>query len=373
MNADVVVIGAGTAGAAIAFGLASRNVTVLVLDGGDQDFRAATANFGLVWLQGKGIDMPEYQRLTREAVELWPNFCAELEDAAAIDVQFERRGGLAICLGEAEFEARRAKMRRLQSQRGAAKPDWEMIDRTGLAKLLPHAALGADVTGASFGYRDGHANPLRLLAALHAGIVRKGGAIKRNCAVRSVRLDRRSGFDIDFGSGRASAGRVVIAAGLGSRALAAQVGLDIPIRPQRGQILVTERLAPFLPLPIYSLRQTPEGTVMIGATHEDAGFDTSTTCSAAASLSARAIRFIPALSEVKLVRQWAGLRIMTPDSYPIYVESESHPGAYVATCHSGVTLAPWHASAFADAVLADRLSPTFDAFHYRRFDVPKAA
>ena len=65
MRLDVIVIGAGTVGAAIAYGLAAQGSSVLVLDGDDGDFRAARANFGLVWLQGKGIDMPAYQRLTR--------------------------------------------------------------------------------------------------------------------------------------------------------------------------------------------------------------------------------------------------------------------------------------------------------------------
>ena len=373
LTADIVVIGAGTVGPAIAYGLAGRNVHVLVLDGGDDDFRAANANFGLVWVQGKGMDMPAYQQLTRDSVDLWPDFSAELTDTTAIDLQYERNGGLSICLGEAEFEQQRAMLLRLHNQLGSAEPDWEMLDRGALTKLLPKALPGPDVTGASFGRRDGHANPLRLLAALHAGILRKGGQFRGGSIVHSVQTDGRGGFTIDFGTGRASAARVVIAAGLGSKALAAQVGLDIPIRPQRGQILVTERLEPFLPLPMSGLRQTREGTVMIGATHEEAGFDTSTTSGAAAALSATAIRCIPALSEATLVRQWAALRILTPDGYPIYAQSQSHPGAFATMCHSGVTLAAAHAALLADAIAAGRLPPSLDVFHQRRFDVPKAA
>jgi glycine/D-amino acid oxidase-like deaminating enzyme len=373
LTADIVVIGAGTVGAAIAYGLAGRNVRVLVLDGGDGDFRAANANFGLVWLQGKGMDMPAYQQLTRGSVDLWPDFSAELTDTTAIDLQYERNGGLSFCLSEAEFENRRAELLRLHSQLGSAEPDWEMLDRGALMKLLPKAQPGPEVAGASFGRSDGHANPLRLLAALHAGILRRGGQLSGGSTVHSVQTDGRGGFTIDFGPQRASAARVVIAAGLGSKALAAQVGLDIPIRPQRGQILVTERLEQFLPLPMSAVRQTREGTVMIGATQEEAGFDTSTTSGAAAALSANAIRCIPSLSEATLVRQWAALRIMTPDGYPIYVESESQPGAFVALCHSGVTLAAAHAALLADAILAGRLPPSLDVFHQRRFDVPKAA
>src|ERR1700722_16336235 len=373
MTADIVVIGAGLVGAAIAYGLAARNVRVLVLDGHDRDFRAASANFGLVWLHGKGVDMPAYQQLTRHSVDLWPDFSADLTDTTAIDLQYERNGGLSICLGEAEFEQRRAELQRLDNQLGSAVPDWEMLDRGSLAKLLPKAQPGPDVAGASFGRRDGHANPLRLLAALHAGILRKGGRLRGGSPVHSVQTDGRGMFTIDFGPQRASAARVVIAAGLGSKALAAQVGLDILIRPQRGQILVTERLEPFLPLPMSGLRQTREGTVMIGATHEEVGFDTSTTSGAAAALSATAIRCVPALSKATLVRQWAALRILTPDGYPIYAQSQSHPGAFVALCHSGVTLAAFHADGLAAAIAAGTLPEGLSPFHQSRFDVPQAA
>jgi glycine/D-amino acid oxidase-like deaminating enzyme len=372
-TADIVVIGAGVVGAAIAYGLAGRNSNVLVLDGGDRDLRASYANVGLVWLQGKGMDMPAYQRLTRDSIDRWATFSAEIEDTTGIDLQYERNGGLTYCLGEVEFETWRATLLRLHLQLGSAQPDWELIDRSALAKLLPKAPPGPDVAGASFGRRDGQANPLRLLAALHAGILRKGGRLRRAGAVSSIRRHGSGGFTIDVGAEQVSAARVVIAAGLGSKALAVQVGLDVPIRPQRGQVLVTERLEPILPMPLHGVRQTREGTVMIGSTQEEVGFDLSTTNSAGAAMSAKAIRWIPALRDVTLVRQWAGLRIMTPDRHPVYAESQSHPGVFVAVCHSGVTLAAAHASLLAEAIAAGRMSPFLEVFHPRRFDVPKAA
>lgn len=373
MQADIVVIGAGTVGAAIAYGLAGRGRRVLVLDGGDRDFRAANANFGLVWQSGKGLDMPSYQKLTRRSVDRWAAFSAELGDETAIDLQYEQNGGVTICLSQAEFEQREALQKRLHNQLARDEPDWEMLDRTALQRLFPKAPLGPTVTGAGFSPRDGHTNPLRLLAALHAGIVRKGGTLKSAHPVRAIIDDGQGGFILETSQERVSAGCVVIAAGLGSKALAAQVGLDVPVRPQRGQILVTERLEPLLPLPMSGLRQTREGTVMIGATQDDPGFDTSTTADAASVLSARAIQRIPALGAARLVRQWAGLRILTPDGHPVYAQSQSHPGAFVALCHSGVTLAAVHAGELADAIDAGALPPSFDDFHHRRFDVSKAA
>ena len=372
MRPDIVVVGAGTVGAAVAYGLALRGERVLLLDGDDGDFRAARANFGLVWLQGKGLGMPAYQTLTRQSIGFWPGFAEELEARSDIAVAYERNGGLAFCLGTDGFEQRQAALQRLHNQWGGGEPDWEMIDRRELERLVPKASFGPDVTGASFGRRDGHANPLRLLAALHGAVVRLGGSVRSHAGVREIG-GSGGDFRLAVGDEVIIAPRIVIAAGLGTSALARQVGFDLPIGPERGQILVTERLAPFLPLPASGLRQTADGTVMIGATKEDVGYDLTATGDAAARLSRTAVRIVPALAEARVVRQWAGLRIMTPDSYPIYAQSESHPGAFVAVCHSGVTLAAFHALGLAPAIAAGALPDDLSAFHQRRFDVPQAA
>lgn len=372
MQADVIVIGAGSVGAAIAYGLARERLRVLVLDGEDGDLRAARANFGLVWLQGKGIGMPAYQNWTRRSVDAWPEFNKELVGLTGTELQYERKGGLTFCLGEEDLEKRRLHLQRLHNQLEGAEADWEMLDRRAVEKLMPGVTFGPDVAGASFGRRDGHANPLRLLSAFHDGIVRLNGTLRRHSKVQRI-TKGSEGFTVEFGGERASAPRVVIAAGLGTPELARQVGMEVPLRPQRGQVMVTERFKPFLPLPSSGLRQTADGTVMIGATQEETGFDLSTTSAAAQRLSARVIRIVPALASATLVRQWAGLRIMTPDSYPIYAQSQTHPGAFVALCHSAITLAAVHAIDIAKAIAQGALPASLDPFHQRRFDVPKAA
>jgi len=371
MQADVIVIGAGTVDAAIAYGLVGRGLRVIVLDGSDTDHRAARANFGLVWLQGKGTSMPEYQMLTRQSVGLWPGFHDQLTRLVGGRIDYERNGGLAFCLGEAAFDERRQTLRRLHNVLGGD-PDWEMVDRTALQKLLPKIELGPEVVGASFGHHDGHVNPLKLLASLHEGIRRLGGAIRPNTPVQTITAEDGT-FVVTSGDERFEAGRVVVSAGLGSAALARQVGIEVPLRPQRGQILVTERIEPILPLPASGLRQTAEGTMMIGATQEETGYDASTTAEAAGRLSRNALRTVPRLGELRMVRQWAGLRVMTPDGLPVYAQSLSHPGAFVALCHSGVTLAGLHADVVADAVAAGSLPASLNVFHPRRFDVPHAA
>jgi glycine/D-amino acid oxidase-like deaminating enzyme len=310
MQSDVIVIGAGTVGAAIAYGLAKKKLRVELLDGDDGDFRAARANFGLVWLQGKGINMPAYQQLTGSSCELYTDFNKELGELTKTDIQYEHNGGLQFCLGEEEFENRRLHLQRLHNQLGADQQHWEMLDRKELEKLLPKVPLGPDVAGASFGRRDGCVNPLKLLTALLAGFQRLGGRLRTRAKVTSI-VPGQGSFTVAFGDDQVSAPRLVIAAGLGSPALGRQVGLDFPLRPQRGQILVTERFDRFLPLPSSGFRQTSDGTIMIGATQEEVGFDTSTTSTAAQTLAKKITRIVPALANATLVRQWAGLRIMT--------------------------------------------------------------
>lgn len=155
-DTDTIIIGAGTVGAAIGYGLALLGRRVLVLDGADTDFRAARANFGLVWVQGKGKGAPAYQRLTRQSSDLWPGFLEELRHhAGGMRVDFERRGGLAFCLGDKEFEQRKSLIALLEHERLAddlttGTGETQMIGRADLQGLLPDLPLGDRVSGASF-------------------------------------------------------------------------------------------------------------------------------------------------------------------------------------------------------------------------------
>jgi glycine/D-amino acid oxidase-like deaminating enzyme len=360
-------------GAAIAYGLAGRGLRVLALDGADGDLRAAKANFGLVWVQGKGYGNPHYQALSRESARLWPEFADTLSRETGIGLDYRADGGLHFCMGEGQLEARAQRMVAWQAQVPGAVASVQMLDRAQVQKLLPNVKLGADVSGASLGTQDGHVNPLYLLAALQRAYVARGGVLQGGCKVETIQARAGGGFDVQAGGLRHEGARVVIAAGLGSIELGRQVGLDVPLRPQRGQLMVTERLAPFLPLPCSGVRQTAEGTVMVGLTQEEVGFDLGTTTAAAARMSRQAAQVMPALAQARLVRHWSCLRIMTPDGHPVYAASATHPGASVALCHSGVTLAAFHAGPYAAALAGGALPTNLDAFHHERFAVPQAA
>jgi glycine/D-amino acid oxidase-like deaminating enzyme len=165
------------------------------------------------------------------------------------------------------------------------------------------------------------------------------------------------------------ASRVVLAAGLGNRDLAPLVGLEAPIRPNRGQILVTERMQQFLRRPTQLVRQTGEGTVQIGDSQEDVGMDDGTSTAQLARIADRACRLFPVLKSANVVRAWGALRVMTRDGFPIYQASVECPGAFLVTCHSGITLASNHAGAIADWIHGDAEPPLIRTFKAERFHV----
>ena len=108
MTYDVAVIGGGMVGTAIAYGCAAGGARTAMLDQGDLSLRAARANAGLIYSQGKGEGLPAYSAWTRRSVGLWPDFAEIMASAAGREIGFRRRGVLAFCLGDEELEARRA-------------------------------------------------------------------------------------------------------------------------------------------------------------------------------------------------------------------------------------------------------------------------
>ncbi|MBP2296984.1 NAD(P)/FAD-dependent oxidoreductase [Azospirillum rugosum] len=367
---DVAVIGGGLVGSAIAWGLAQHGQKVAILDEGDIAVRPSRGNFALVWVQGKGLGLPEYAGWTKRSADNWTGFSAQLREQTGIDVCYERPGGFLPLLSEAEMEHRANQLKRLHNQPNVVRYDYEMMDRAAVAKEMPF--IGKDVVGASYCPLDGHCNSLKLLRALHTGISLSGVAYLPNHRVERIE-QREGGFRMVTASGEVRSGKVVIAAGHDGRRLAPMVGLDAPVRPERGHIIVTEKTAPFLKFPVGFIRQTDEGGVMIGDSFEDVGLDTTVRNGVTSTIADRAIRIFPLLGKLNVVRTWAALRVLTPDGFPIYEQSTSMPGAFVATCHSGVTLAANHALALAPHIAAGGLPDEFTAFSARRFHVPAAA
>ena len=366
MPADVIVIGGGLVGTALAYGLVGAGARVSILDEGDTAFRASRGNFGLVWVQSKGDGMHEYAAWTRTSSDLWPGFADALEEESGVDVAHHRPGGLELCLDEDEYNRFATSILRMHNQPGAGANDRRMIDGDEVRRMEPN--VGPEVIGASWCPHDGVVNPLHVLRALHAIAARSGVDYRPGHQVRRI-APEGDGFRVETSDGSWTAGRVVLAAGNGNRRLGADVGLEVPVAPERGHILVTEPARPLFRHILGQIRQTDEGTVMLGASRESVGFDTGIAPDIVGTIASRAVRKVPALQQLQVVRAWSALRVMSPDGFPVYAESDACPGAFVVTCHSGVTLAAAHALELAPRLLEPGFNERFAAFSPGRFDV----
>ena len=364
-NFAVIIVGGGLIGLSVAYGLVRRGHDCLLLDSSDTDFKAARGNFGLVWVQGKGAGFPAYADWTMRSSELWSELRDELQEYDDCSLALEQDGGVHICLSEKEFADRKAQLEILYSHQNG-KFNYEMLDRKALLDVLP--GLGPDVVGGSWCPHDGHVNPLYLLRSLHNCFLTRNGQLLHDAEVFDI-THEEGVFDVFSRKGQFQAPCLVLAAGLGNRKLAPLIGLKQPVRPQKGQILVTQKIDKLIDVPMTLLRQTAEGSIMIGDSKEEVGFDISSSIDIMAQIADRARRTLPVLEKQQIIRSWAALRVMSPDGFPMYDQSESCPGGFAITCHSGVTLAAAHCFDMAADIEVGNLGVGLQAFRERRFDV----
>jgi glycine/D-amino acid oxidase-like deaminating enzyme len=367
---DVAVVGGGLVGAATSWGLAREGLRVALLDEGDRDVRASRGNFALVWVQSKGLGLAAYAGWTIRSSNAWGGFSDLLKQETGLDVCFQRPGGFHLALSEKELEARANILKRLHNQPGIVEYRTEILDHSQVAKMLPD--IGPEVVGASYCPLDGHVNSLRLFRTLHTAINARGVTYLPSHRVENITKEGGE-FRLHTEKGEVRAAKVALAAGNANMRLAPMVGLEAPMRPERGQIVVTERLRPFLNYPVVTLRQTDEGTVMIGDSKEESTDPRGLTIGVSSTEAERAVRQFPLLANVNVVRTWSAIRVMTQDGFPIYDESETHPGAFVLCCHSGVTLCANHALSVAPMIARGALDTSLVApFSARRFHVQAA-
>jgi glycine/D-amino acid oxidase-like deaminating enzyme len=363
MSSDYVIIGGGVVGLSTAWGLLKRGLRVTVLDGDDGSFRASRGNFGLVWVQSKGMNQPRYARWSQTSAAAWAEFAAELGEATGQDLGLEQKGGYDFHFSEESLQATVENYEALKEKLDGNYP-FEVLGRNALRKEEPH--IGPKVMGAILHHQDGHANPLRLLRALAADVRRMGGRVLTGRTVTDV--TKPDGFRVVCADGAiVEAGKLVLSAGLGAAQLGPKLGFKAPVRPQRGQVLITEKLPKIINRPSLIARQVDEGGVQIGATNEEVGLDDGVTQPGLSSLAAEAIAAYPVLARAQLVRSWGALRVLSPDGLPIYQESAEMPGAYLVTCHSGITLAAAHARFLPDWLEGTEAAPDLEVFGEARF------
>lgn len=372
VSADVIVIGGGVTGAAVALGLLKEGAgRVLMFDEQLPSQRLSRGNFGLTWFMCKGANNPVYARWCRMATRAWPDFAAELEEETGYSLELEWTGGAIHAFGDEQFQNYASSIEALRNVCKEADLDYpvKMLDRKEFAALVPEMELGEDVSGAMYTAEQGHVNPLLLLAALRCAFQKRGGQYLGAHSVSAVIPEKSGAITVKTHEQSYTCQKLVIAAGHGSSRLLAPLGEKLSIYPQRGQLMVSQRCRRVLKIPVLCTRQTPDGTFLIGLSTEDTAMNSRVSIEAMKSQAENAVRLFPLLRTINWVRSWGAIRVMTPDGAPIYGKLQTYENITVLALHSAVSLAPLHVHELAPWILDKPAAPQINHFSNGRFNV----
>jgi len=361
-RSDVVVVGGGPIGLAIAWRLLQAGLAVTVLDS-DEPAAAWRVSAGML---SAAIELDYGQGdltlLAGEAMRGYPAFIAELEADAAVATGYQRLGSLSVALDRDQLEALRRRFLLLQQELGLDVTWLRGSDCRELEPLLsPRAAAGIRAPS------DAQVDPRALVSALRAAARRRGGMLRRG-RVEALSLAGGRVVGVRSGAETLLAGVVVLAAGAWAGTIESPVAL--PIRPVKGQILrLRAATSPGMLLrsdEVY-LFGRPSGEVVLGATVEEQGFDSRATAGGTHRLLDEGQRMVPGASEWTLVEVGVGFRPSAPDNAPLI--GEIAPGLIVAGGHyrNGILLTSVTAQAVAQLVRHGELPALAAPFTMNRF------
>ena len=360
-GADVVVIGAGMTGAACAYYAARAGLTVTVVDRAGVASGTTGAGEGNILLSDKSPG-PELS-LALHSVALWRELGETVGDA---QIELERKGGLVVAASATEHDTLAA----FADRQRAAGVEAHAVASHELPGYEPH--LSPHLVGAVHYPQDMQVQPM--LAAAHLLRAARATVLTGTCVVGLLRDGTRGIRAVRTDHGVLSTTRVVNAAGVWAGRVAALAGVELPILPRRGFVLVTQPLPELVRHKVYAagyvanverstagleispvVEGTRAGTILIGASREHVGFDPAMSLPALRGLAAAAIRLFPILAGVSAIRAYRGFRPYSPDHLPIIGADKNVPGLYHATGHegAGIGLAPATGHAIA-ALLTDR-------------------
>jgi glycine oxidase len=359
---DLVVVGAGPIGLAVAWRAAQRGLAVTVHDPGPDDSGAWYAAAGILApVSEETVGEHELTSLLVDSAAIWPTFAADLESATGQDIGYRTEGTLVVAL-TADDETRVGQLHDYQTAVGLSANLQTTADlRHREPSLTPRLRGGAYVAD------DQQVNPRRLMIALRAAC-RSAGVITVRTRVADLR-------DLQ-------AAQVVVAAGCGSAGLT-----GLPLRPVKGQVLrlrSADRREPCFRHVIRGyangaqvyLVPRLDGEVVIGATMEER-VDNLVTAGAVLELVRAATDLVPELSEYEVAQACVRHRPATPDSAPVLGPMPGRPGVLVATGHyqNGILLTPLTADLMVRALTERAPLKRFATFGPTRFDsrAPQAA
>lgn len=369
---DVVVVGAGIIGLASAWRLAQHGASVAVVDPAPGSGASHVAAGMLAPVTEVHYGEEALLALNLHAAARWPPFAVELEEATGCSVGYREGGTLVVALGDDDLRSIE-KLRRFQDCLGLG------VTRLRSGECRAREPwLSPRVRGGVLAEDDHQVDPRLTVQALLVAAQRAGATFVADRATR-LAVDRDRAVGVETRDGRIGSAAVVLTAGCWSGSIGG-VPPDVvpPVRPVKGQILRL-RFDPQVPPLGATVRGVADGRsvylvprlggeLVVGATVEEMGYDTTITAGAVHDLLRAAIDLVPGVAELELAEALAGLRPATPDNGPV-IGPTAVDGLVVASGHhrNGVLLAPLTADAVAGVVTGDGLPPVVVPFDARRF------
>ena len=367
-SADVVVIGGGVIGLAAAYYLAQAGKRVTLVERRGIGQEASGANVGLVTLfSGHSFDEPDpgpVYELTRTSIDAYASLGQEL----GVDIEYEQCGGVVY----AQTEGQLAVIRRAYEGYRAHGVPVEWLDARGIREREP-AFFSERVLGGVFCPLNGQINPLMLCRAFARGARRLGARIMLGTTVQNVYHGNGRVRAVRTSEGDIPCEFAVNAAGAWAADIGEMVGQRLPVRPARGQLVLTAPLPRFIHRVISgaepSARQTRRGNLIIGGTVEDVGFDKRVTPETIDDFARGVVSHYPGLAGLHVIRAWAGLRPATPDSKPIIQLCDEPARLCLAVGHSrrGICYGAGTGRLVADLITGARPFLDLGAFSLSRF------
>lgn len=356
--ADVVVVGAGVVGAACAWHAARAGLRVTVLDRGPVAGGTTGAGEGNILVSDKPPG-PELE-LAKLSIRRWQEMTAEVSG-----FEYQPKGGLVV----ADAEPALAGLQDMATGQRAAEIEAVVVPGSDLYEYEPH--LAGDLAGGVYYPQDAQVQPMLAAARLLADASRAGAEVRTGVQVTGMLQTGTRVTGVETSAGRISAGSVVNAAGTWGAEIARLAGVDVPVLPRRGFVLVTEPLPRLVRHKVYAaeyianvasdyaglqtspvVEGTESGTILIGSSRERVGFDRTMSLPVLQAMAAQAVRLFPVLTGVSVIRAYRGFRPYCPDHLPVIGPDPRAPGLLHACGHegAGVCLAAATGQVIADSL-----------------------
>ena len=365
-KADVVIIGGGVMGCAIAYNLAREGLKPVVVEKSDIGGEASGANGGGVRQSARNLkEMP----LAIESIQIY----GQLHEELGMDLEYVREGNLRLCTSEEELDT----MRKSVENQKAANLELEMLDRKQVLNINPH--IGEKVVGASFCPTDGHVNPFLVTYAFYQKAKGLGARFFTHEEVKDIRLQKSKVTAVITDKQVFETDLVINAAGVAGRKVANMVGLDLPMRPVFSEAMITEPYPSLFKQMIghakglFYGRQTMHGSFFWGGFVGTEQFihreGKPLFHFIGPAISEMVIDFFPILKNVNVIRTWSGLIAAISDGIPVLGYTEEVPGFVFATGFSGhgFGLAPVIGRLIGELIMDCQTSIPISDFCFGRF------